>query len=239
MLNLTFKVRLIIFLFLNILFLNSEVSSQNEDIAVNAYLNKLSNPNAYINGREYKPYFFAKQENPYFNQEKGVGNIYIDGFTYTEKKLIYDINLDQLIVIPDLFQFSNTYIQLNKTRVDSFSISFNNKSYTLTNLKFESQNDLLSDGYYQIIYQSDKASILLKHFMIVGKKDGYMTYRQSIKKFFLINNKYFEVTTKKDLYNIVREQKVEVKKILKTFRTRYKKLNNNQLIVLIKYFEKP
>lgn len=239
MLNLPYKFNSFIFLFflLNSFAIRAQQDSFSIQNAKNEYQKAMFNEYKYIDGREYKPYHYPKKENPYLNQSSGKGIIYIEGSAYTIKKLIYDLKLDQLVFVPSLYKFSNTYIEINKARVDSFSIFFDKKKYTLTNLSFKNKTDKLSDGFYQILYENPNTLAFLKHIVIEGKKEGYPTYKYIVKKYVYTQGKYLDISSKKKLFQINKENKPKIRRKVKSFEKSYKKLTNEQFITLIKFIE--
>lgn len=239
MLNLPYTLNssILLLILLNSININAQHRSFSVNDAKNEYHKAMFNEHGYIDGREYKPYHYPKRENPYLNQKSGTGVIYIEGIAYTVKTLFYDLKLDQLIVVPSLYKFSDTYIEVKKARVDSFSIYFDKKKFTLTNLLFKKKTVMLSDGFYQILFKNQNTTLLLKHNVIEGKKDGYPTFKYIVKKYLLTEGKYFDISSKRKLYHINKENKPKIRKKIKSFETSYKKLPEEQLISLIKFIE--
>ncbi|MBK3516569.1 hypothetical protein [Carboxylicivirga marina] len=205
--------------------------------AIDIHNNTFSNELDYINGREYKPYHHPDNENPYLNSSQGSGSIFIDGREFTDKRIIYDINKDELIVNPNFFKFAGGYIQLKKSAIDSFTIHFEEESYTLTNFKEQYEKLGLSSGFYQQIHQSDNSSLLIRHFVTTGINNSVKTYTYQTKRLLFINHYFHNISAKRRLLALFPDDKKKIRRKIKSINYSYKKMNNKQLKNLIKYID--
>ena len=216
---------------------NSSNSISDANKGQKLYQSLFDNDLNYINGREYKPYHYPTKDTPYLNGCKGVGSIFIDGEEYSEKQVFYDLYKDDLVVIPNHFDFSNVYIEINKSIVDSFHIAFDKEAYSLINIKNNGNNKGLEPGFYEQIYHKIKVSLLLKHLVKKGNTDGYTTYDYEIKRFLIFQGSHHDITRKKKLLALFPDSKKKVKKAIKSINHSYKKMSNHQLIQLVKQID--
>ncbi|WP_430814386.1 hypothetical protein [Carboxylicivirga sp. RSCT41] len=212
-------------------------SSIHKDSLVQLYNNKFYNELEYINGREYKPYHYPTNETPYLHSKPGTGTIYIDGDEYPKKKLLYDIYKDLLVVNPEHYTLSNTYIQLAKSEVDSFTILFENQAYTFISLKDNIIKPGIKAGYYEQIYYSEQTSLLIRHFARRGVDNALPTYSYNTDRYLLKNGRYFNVTSKKKLLSLFPDDKKQLKKKIKSINLSYKKMSNIQLSQLLQFID--
>ncbi|WP_439182149.1 hypothetical protein [Carboxylicivirga taeanensis] len=231
-----------LFLFSLLLMVCAPVISQtnalaNADTALFLYRKSFDKELNYINGREYKPYHPPLQDNPYLNKTSGMGTIYIDGKSYTNKQLTYDIYKDLLIVIPDQIQFSDTYIQINKSLIDSFTISFDKETFHLINYKVNYRPLGLEPGFYERIHKSNESILLVKHIMASGVDDALTTYRHDTKWFLLYDNRFHDVSRRSELLKLFPDSKKQLKRKMKSISLSYKRMNKHQLVQLANYID--
>lgn len=212
-------------------------SSPQTDSALFLYHKTFDNELKYINGREYKPYHHPTHQNPFLNATSGIGSIFMHGKEYKKKQLTYDIYKDLLIVIPDYYKFSNVYVQINKSEIDSFTINFDKSVYHFVNYKVNNCPDGLEPGFYQPIYKSQKSTLLVKHYVISGVNNAITTYRYTTDRFLLNNHKFYNINRKKSLLNLYPDHKKQIKREMKSINYSYKKMTNNQLIHLFNYID--
>lgn len=216
---------------------NSNTNTSDVDTALLLYDSVFYNPLTYINGREYKPYHLPRNPNPYLNNAHGTGSIFIEGKEYRNKQLKYDLHKDKLIVIPNYFVFSNIHIEINKTKIDSFSINFDKKEFSFIQIMEKNNNTNLSPGFYQPIYHSENSRLLIKHYVILGLEDGITTYRHDIKRYLSVQELFHDITTKRKLLKLFHDQRKLVKRKIKSINPSYKKMTNHQLIQLIQFID--
>jgi len=200
------------------------------------YSTALQNKHAFINGREYKPYHLPLHETPYLQSVSGVGTIYMNGTAFSNKTLLYDIFKDELIVNHSHINSLQTYIQLKKSLIDSFTIAFDKKKYTLIHFK---NNELgnLNAGFYEQLYHSDQVKLIFQHKAKEGKSEALTTYSYHINKHLVYTNKSVDINSKRKFLSLFPEHKKALKKKISQLNYSYKKLSRYQLIELIKFTE--
>ncbi len=205
------------------------------DSAKQLYHQYAYNKYAFVNGREYLPYYNPTQTTPILEAMMSTGTIYYNGFKYSNLTLGYDSNLDELIAMPKEY-ISNIpiYVQINKSKVDSFLIKFQSKSYFFKNLSFK--NNELPDGYYEIAYKG-KYTLMIKHTCLVTEEESVTTYNPNMLSYIVDNNKIYPIRKKKELLNLFEDHKKQIKKRIRQYQVSYIKLSNTQLANIIRYIE--
>ncbi len=205
------------------------------DSAKQLYRKYAYNKYGYVNGKKYISYYNPIQSTPILESKMSKGTIYYNGFEYSELNLSYDTYIDELIATQTFNKSVRPVnVQINKSKVDSFLIKFQFKSYLFKNLTFK--NHELPDGYYEIAY-SGKCTLIIKHFTTKSKEEGITMYNPKIQSYLLINNNINPINKKKELLSLYYDHKKKIKKKIRQYITPYKKLTNNQLTDLMRYIE--
>jgi len=206
------------------------------DSIKNYYSSKTFNPLGYINGKEYKHYHLPTQSSPYLNSQ-GVGSIFMDGVKYDNLNLIYDIYLDELITVPVEYSAQSVFININKSLVDSFQIYVDDKNYNFKNIKINNYKSTgITDGFYETIY-SGNFSLIQKHIKTSSQQNSLTIYKKSEIKYLFINGKYHDISTRKKLFSLFKDNIKKLRKKYKQTHTLYKDLQTSQLVELVKYAE--
>jgi len=197
----------------------------------------MSNSKNHVYGKEYKMYHNYKHDNPYLNSRHGIGTVYSKGYAYDNKIIFYDMYKDVLAVNTLLKKSSNINIEMQKVKVDSFSIEFDDNKYVFHHLKkINLEHNQISNGFYEIPYKG-KFQLLLKHNSHKGKSEEITTYTYNIIKYLNIDKAYFNINSRKKFINLFPNYKKQIKKKLRYFNSTYTELTTSQLIELIKFTE--
>ncbi|MBI9062964.1 MAG: hypothetical protein JEZ14_13355 [Marinilabiliaceae bacterium] len=204
-----------------------------ERIYQNAMIKELS----YVNGREYKQYHYTHGSNPYLKSKNGVGIVYINGVSFEEKVLRYDIYQDRLVLIPLELNLTGNFIELEKSKIDSFDITIDNELFRLVNIRIA--DDIVQEfksGYYEIPY-SGKYRLLIKHGVALRKREGCDIYLYN-KVFYLYKEGgYHQIKFKRAFLALFARSKKQLKKKCRSIGIPYKKMSVEQKVELIKYAE--
>jgi hypothetical protein len=210
---------------------------QSVDSAYQLYGKAMWKPYGQIIGREYKPYFYPNHSSPYLMSGQGIGTIYMDGVSYPNNILFYDINLDELILVPSKVELSGYYIKLKKAEIDSFIIHYKDHEFCLVNMSFESDSvSGMKAGYYEIPY-SGKYRYLIKHFVYIGQKDGHKQYEYQKSNYLYKDGRFHEINSKREFLSLFAQSRKLLKKRIKQNMFKYKDLTKPQMIQLIKFAE--
>lgn len=198
------------------------------------YYSETYNQLGFLNGREYKPYHNPSKTSPFLNSVLGFGKIYKDGVCYDGLTMAYDINLDELIVMPTEHLSENLFVQINKSQIDSFNIRFEQQSFNFfyLNLKF----DLLTNGFYEIPYKG-KYMLLIKHYTVGNMDNGILVYDHKKERYLIYEGQAFALNRKKALINLFEQNKKSIIKKFRSYHKPFKKLSNQELTFLVRYAE--
>jgi hypothetical protein len=199
------------------------------------YQSTFFNPLGYVNGREYKPYHYPGKPTPYFKGEAGKGSVFIEENEYDSLALIYDINLDELITIPNCYKLANYYVKIEKAVVDSFAIQFENESYLLKHLRFPANSPMLN-GYYEVPYDRE-FKLLIFHHVTISNSGGYKLYNYAPLKYIYANGEYHRLTSKRKFLKLFPNQRKSLKYQISTYASAFRSLKKNQLADLIQFAE--
>jgi hypothetical protein len=161
------------------------------------------------------------------------GTISINGKTFSNVRLKYDIYTDALITPLNREEI----VQLNKEMVDSFTINFENRVYRFKNIRSDSLKDIT--GYVNLSYK--------------GNSSFYVRYKKSISPsssphsdghFFQSNTMYlvrdyvvYPVNGISDLYNIPDADKEQIREFIKKNKLKISKKIPDSFIPVIKFYD--
>jgi hypothetical protein len=178
------------------------------------------NQNLY-NGRIWRNlYYLVKGDQFLFSKEFLPGSLSINGKTFANIYLKYDIYKDEILTPVD----PGGILQLNKERVDSFSILFQNKTYQFIKMQDDSLKG--SKRYFNVLYKG-KTALYLSYTKKIDRLavDGeYDKFYQFSRIYFVKDNIVYLITGKNDLIKVL----IEEKELIRTF------IKKNMLNVSIK-----
>jgi hypothetical protein len=185
------------------------------------------------NGKIWRNLYVQVRENQFlFSSDFLTGSVTIRGTVFDNVSLKYDIFKDELLTPAD----PGGILQINKERVDSFSLPYENTRYSFVSLP-DSANG--TRGYFNLIYKG-QISFYRKYIKKIDKLsvDGqsdrfYQFYRLYLWK----DNELFPVTGKNDLLDIFKEQKALIKAYLKKSGLDVSAKEPASFIPLLRYIE--
>jgi hypothetical protein len=127
-------------------------------------------------------------------------SILYDGIVYSSVNFIYDVFLDEVIVI-----------NLDKRKIEYFFLGGH---------KFKKIGDVtrLPSGFYEVIYDNDAISLLAKWTKV---------FRASIWKekasFFVVKEKVYPVHSKKEMLDVFADKEKEIKNFIRQHKLKFKK----------------
>jgi hypothetical protein len=161
------------------------------------------------------------------------GTVSINGRTYKNLRIKYDIYSDELIIPLNMEEI----IQLNKEMIDSFSLSFENKTYRFIN----SRNDSISglNGYCCLLY-SGKSALYVKYKKSISTavtitSDG--EFNQTTRIYFGEGDLIYPVKSTGDLLKILGGQKEEIRNYISKNKLKVSKNDPGSFIPVIKYYD--
>jgi hypothetical protein len=186
------------------------------------------------NGRIWKNLYYMVQEDQFLFSRKFLpGSLTMRGKTFADVSIMYDLYKDEILT-PIA---SGGILQLNKEMVDSFSISFQNKTYCFTRFRDDSLQVL--KGYANVLY-SGKVALYIKY---TKKIDRQKTAGEN-DKFYLItriylmkDNKVYLINSKGDLFKVLNEDKAQIKDFIKRNNLLVSRKEPESFIPVIRYYD--
>jgi hypothetical protein len=161
------------------------------------------------------------------------GTVSINGRTFKNLRLKYDIYLDEIIIPVNNVEI----LQVNKEMVDSFTISFENKVYRFTNIREDTLKG--PNGYVNVLYK--------------GKSALYVRYKKEISPYstptsdgsFIENHLiYFEkdsisnpITNTNSLIRVIMEDKEQITNFIKTNKLKISNKLPESFVPVIRYYD--
>jgi hypothetical protein len=183
------------------------------------------------NGRIWKNVYFNVEGDQFiFSKTFMPGSVVIRGNRFPDISIMYDIYNDEILIPFN----KGGVIQLNKQMVDSFTFHFQNKEYHFTKMQIDSL-----DRYVQIIYKG-KTALYIRYSKKIEKlaeQGKYDMFYQRNQVLFVKDNKVYPVAGKRDLLNILHEDKEAVNGFIKKNRIRISKTDPESLVPVIRYLD--
>ena len=161
------------------------------------------------------------------------GTVTVDGHTYKNLRLKYDILSDEIITPLNMDEI----IQLNKEIIDSFSLSVENRIYRFINMQNDST--ALLNGYCNLIYNG-RSCLYVKYVKkattaVTPQSDG--EFNQSSRIFVVYRDVAFQVKNSRDLLEIFSDHKEEIKQFISEKRLKLSKNDPWSFIPVMEYYD--
>jgi hypothetical protein len=139
------------------------------------------------------------------------GSVTVNGKTFKNVKLQYDIYNDELLTLTN----KNVIIQLNKEMVDEFTISIANRDYRFS--RFPGEKKSPPFGYVNILCDG-KTSLWVKYLKTIELRavdNKFDSFSQSHKIYINKDNKPTQVRNKKQLLELFIDRKSELRNYIR------------------------
>lgn len=178
-------------------------------------------------------YNFVKGDQFLFYSYFLPGSITINGKTYADKDISYDIYNDEIIT-PTNHGF---ILQLNKEMVDSFSITYQLKTYRFINTQKDSLSEV--NGYVNVLYKGKSALYVKyrKEVELLAVDDKFDQFYQVHQIYLLKEGILYQLTSKGDILRIFGEVKPKIKEFIKKNKLRLSKNVPESFISVIRYYD--
>jgi hypothetical protein len=161
------------------------------------------------------------------------GTISMNGKTFTNVRLKYDIYSDAIITPLN----REVILQLNKEMVDSFTINFEDKVYSFTNIR----NDTLKDfgGYVNLLYKG-KSAFYVRYKKSISpssspRSDGH--FFQSHTMYYVKDKVIYPMDGTTALFRILDDEKEQIKNFIKKNKLRISNKIPDSFIPVIKFYD--
>jgi hypothetical protein len=186
------------------------------------------------NGRYWRNlYYKVKQDQFLFSKEMLPGSLTIDGTSFSNISIRYDIFNDEIMIPTN----NGAVLQVNKEMVDSFNIVFQNTTYHFTKIETDTVKKLT--GYFNVLYKG-KTALYVKYkkeieFLAVERK--YDMFFQTHKIYLQKDSILSPVTGKGELFNLLDDKKEQIKSFSKKNRLKFSKKNPESFIPVVKFYD--
>lgn len=187
-----------------------------------------------FNGRVWRNLYYKVREDQFlFSKSYLPGSVSIDGTTFRNVDLMYDIYSDEIITHTS----NGSSLQLNKEMIDSFSLVFNNSNIDF----FRTDNDSIKgyNGYINILYKG-KSILHVKYkkeieLLAVDRK--YDEFYQTHKVYLIRDSVISPFNNRRDLFLLLGEDKAAVKSFIKKNKLFVSVKKPESLIPVIEYYD--
>ena len=188
----------------------------------------------YVNGRERYLKYRYSQANPFLKETFGVGKVYSNNFVFPNLILTYDIHNEELLNTTNLIYQNQYFVELNKALIDSFTLKFEDIELILQRIQFpENTNIEMKDGFYEV-YNWKRFSFLVKHTKLkLTDHNGKEIYSYKPLRYVLKDEKYFKISSRRQLMTVFPTKKQQLRRILKNSPYRYKEFETVQMVKLL------
>jgi len=186
------------------------------------------------NGRIWRNKYFYIKGDPYlFSSSMLDGSVTINGKTFKNLKLLYDIFNDELLTLTN----KNVIIQLNKEMVDEFTISSAGTDYRF--FRIEGEKQAPPDGFVNILYEG-RSSLWVKYFKTIelrAVENKYDSFFQSHKIYINQNGKSIQVRNRKQLLELFSDRKGEIKDYMRERKIKISGRQPDSFIPVVKFYD--
>jgi hypothetical protein len=176
---------------------------------INLYKKNLKENLRLYYGSEYITAANGIKGNPFFKYDTlQTGCVFYNGVLYNEVPLLYDIYQDA-VVIND---YTNSYpIKLVSEKIDYFKLN----THSFTRIVSNNASTSFNSGFYEILFNSDKAMVLVKRIKKVSagsRAEEPQMFVQKDQIYIKNNNAYYPIKDKRDVLNAFTDKKDAIKK---------------------------
>ena len=185
------------------------------------------------NGRAWRNlYYKIKGDQFLYSPEFLPGSVTIEGRTFSNLKLKYDIYNDELIMITD----HGIIIQLNKEMVESFSMIFDN-IYNFKKLEADTLNSL--SGYVNILFEGSTSLYVKyrKEILQLAVENKYDLFNQVNRIYVKKDSVISRVDSKKEFLNLFKDKKQQLHTFIKANKLKLSRKNPESFKPVIEYYD--
>jgi len=188
-----------------------------------------------VNGRSYIPGHFNAKGDPYFFSDKWTeSTLVIDGKKYNKQEILYNIDIEKLILKSSQKRNEEVLLVLNTEFVDAFYLGkhhFVNGAKNFPDSKFPGFVEKVYSGNFDIVIRYQKSFI--SNYTANTPNGFYSGTKSEI--YIFKEGKLNKLPTKKALLEYFPDQKKEIKKFIRKNNIKYKQANTIQLNKLFTY----
>ncbi|MFD0795169.1 hypothetical protein ACFQZX_16220 [Mucilaginibacter litoreus] len=190
--------------------------NETEKKAVDIFFSGIADQSRLYNGPEYTFYDPLIKGNAYYNEAPKFepGAVMYDGVLYSDVPLLYDLNKDCLAVL--LLNKTNM-IRLIDQRVAYFDLL----GHHFKRIDLNNDKSIITPGFYDVIYGSDKLEILAKRRKEILTKSTLAStfesyFNPQINYFIKLNGIYKSINSKSALLSVFKDRKKDLEQYIKS-----------------------
>lgn len=168
----------------------------------------------------------------YFSRQFGDGSLMINGITYPDVPLMYDIYMDQAITFHPIY---NQRILINPDKIDEFYLSNGERFHYFEGNESYSNH---SNGLYQVLNEGENL-VLVKRFKTTKSSRDISIYTDEFvekKDFFIRKSGVFnQINKSKQAFEVLGLDKKVANKYLKERKIRFQDTPEKYLITLVEF----
>jgi hypothetical protein len=187
------------------------------------------------NGRAWRNLYYKVREDQFlFSTEFLTGSVTVEGKTFNNLPLKYDIYNDELLTITD----HGIILQLNKEMIDLFTMKYQNQILNFKRLDADSINSL--SGYVNVLYNGSTSLYIKyrKEILLLAVENKYDIFNQINRIFVAKNEKIFKVDSKGELLKLLEDQKHLVRSFIRSNKIRISRKDPYSFKPVIEYYDK-
>jgi hypothetical protein len=187
------------------------------------------------NGRAWRNlYYKIKGDQFLFSTEFLTGSVTVEGKTFNNLPLKYDIFNDELLAITD----HGIILQLNKEMIDLFTMNYQDQIFNFKKLDADSINSL--SGYVNVLYDGGTSLYVKykKEILLLAIENKYDMFNQINRIFVEKNGEIFKVDSKGELLKLLEDQKHQVRSFIRSNKIRISRKNPDSFKPVIEYYDK-
>ncbi len=169
----------------------------------------------------------------YLSGEFLPGNVIINGNEYKDLQIKWDIFSDEVV----LFVNPKTIIFLNRERINSFTLYYENIVHSVRN--FGSDSAGVINGYASVLYEGPSAFYVkfFKKIEPLAEEKKYDRFFQAHRMYIFHNGKLMPFSNKRGLLDILEDRKRELQVFIKENRRGISRKDPFSFIQVIRYYD--
>lgn len=210
------------------------------DYLFTLYNRRIDASNEMINGRDYFPYYYRSENKPLlFSEKKKSGSFIMNGKKYENLMLDYDTYLDEIIYSDGtkFFEEKSLRIALNKERVESFKLYFENDSLTFRNFRSSDGAKFnLPEGFYEEVYDGI-SKYIIKHHSSITKEKSMNVYLYFANGYVMVGKNFSRLRSRRGFVKLFGVKSAEIKKFMRSNRIHVRKEDKIKIASVLRYYD--
>jgi hypothetical protein len=187
------------------------------------------------NGREWRNLYLTVEGDQFFlSREFLWGSLTIEGKDFTRIRLKYDLYQDEILTP----MAQGIILQLNKERVDSFSLAFQNKTYRFVRIPERAFGSIT--GYAQVIYRKETA-LYVKYIKKIDRPaiENNQDRFYQFSRIFMIkeDGSIHLITRKRDLFTILEDENPQLRDFVRKNKIRMSKNDPESFVPVVRFYD--